>query len=271
MKLEKFAPKTMVFNCKLFVFVTLVHLLSSMKYNVEGYGKGFFNHTGCLYANLGGGRIKLNTDDGQVINEKLGVETLNYDSDKSECNSSTTEPSKLAFAFTNDKGIIKSVAIVMKIVPSISEGYWEIEQANMTFIRTINDVDKKRTMPLRVRNMYAGLQFSYSCQELKLHTVHKKKSENSTEKVEPKGTITLERFQLQPFPELKRHVFAASYDCTTWFTLPGIMGLILVLFMTTATVIGVNFLQKITTNDFKYNKEGQLFTQSQMDSMKHQQ
>lgn len=231
------------------------------------YGKGFFNHTGCLYAHLGGGNFEMQTADGDLIDERLSIDSLTYEGAKSKCSNENGESGKLVFSFKLDeKTKFKAVTIGMKIVPSLSEGFWEISQANLTISRA--DVDRKRTFQLLVEDMYASLVHSYSCSELVLRTLHKKKPDNETGRIEPRAIIILERFQLQPFQERENAVFAPSFDCSTWISVPGLMGLILILFITIVTVIGVDFLQKIETNEFKFNKEGQLFTQSQMESNK---
>lgn len=210
----------------------------------------------------------MNTAYGAVISESLDLDSLTYDSSKTKC-IEDNEHGRLVFSFKLDeKTKIKSISIGMRVEPSLSEGTWEINEANLTITRA--DVNRKRTFPLRVQDMYASLSHSYSCNELVLRTMHEKKPDNETGRIEPRAELTLKRFQLQPFSELKDVVFGPSYDCSTWITIPGLMGLILITFMTTFTIVGVYFLKKIETNDFKYNKEGQLFTQFQMESNKHQ-
>lgn len=208
------------------------------------------------------------TADGELIDERLDINSLTYDYTKSECTTENGAYSKIVFSFKLDeKTKIKSVTVGLKIVPSLSEGFWEVSQANLTISRA--DVDRKRTFPLQVEDIYASLSHSYSCSELVLKTAHKKKPDNETRRVEPVAIVSLERFQLQPFKERDNVVFAPSFDCATWISVPGLMGLILILFITLVTVVGVDFLQKIETNEFKFNKEGQLFTQSQMESNKN--
>lgn len=224
--------------------------------------KGFYNHTGCLYAHMNGGNFHMITAEGDEIDESLELDSLKFE--KSRC-LSENETGKIGFSFKiKDKSKIKSISIAMRIFSSASEGFWEVSQANLTWIRA--DKDKRRTIPLGISNIYAGSSFSYSCSKLVLVTQPRKRTDNETTMAQ----ITIERFQLQPFPELEKVVFAPSFDCAKWISIPGAMGLILVLFMTLVTVIGTIYLQKIETNDFKYNKEGLLFTQSQMELSRRQ-
>lgn len=210
----------------------------------------------------------MSTAYGGLISESLDLDSLSYDSSKTKC-VKENEHGKLVFSFKLDeKTKIKSITVGMKVEPSLSEGTWEISQANLTITRA--DVNKKRTFPLRVQDIYASLSHSYSCNELVLRTMHERKPDNETGRIEPRAELTLRRFQLQPFSESANVVFSPSYDCSKWITIPGLMGFVLIIFMTTFTIVGVYFLKKIEINDFKYNKEGQLFTQSQIESNKHQ-
>lgn len=231
------------------------------------YGNGFFNHSGCLYSYLEGGEFRLNTADGDIIAENLNIDEVTYDSTKSKCPGKVT-PGKLVFSFKFEgKNKIKSMAISMKISPSPSEGYWEVGQANLTIVRA--DIDRRRTFYLRISDLYASLSHSYSCSSLTLNTIPRRKAElNETGKIEPRASVTLRRFQLQPFQELEKTVFGPSYDCSSWFTVVGLTGFGLILFMTIVALLGVKCLLSIETNDYKYNREGIKFTQSQMESNK---
>lgn len=205
--------------------------------------------------------------DGSQISEELKSDSLIYDAAKSKCTGAKGESGMIVFSFdVNERTKLKAIMISLKIDPSLSEGFWEVSQADLTVFRA--DSGKKRTFSLQVEDIYASLVHSYSCSELVLKTQHNPQSKNETGSIEPRATITLRRFQLQPFQEKQNVVFASSFDCSTWISVPGLMGLILILFITVVTIIGVDFLQKIEINDFKFNKESQLFTQSQMDSNK---
>lgn len=232
----------------------------------HNYGDGFLNHSRCLYTYLDGGELELHTADGDVVLEDLDTKLLIYDSARTKC-VNAGDPGKVVFHFkTDEKSKIKLITVGMRIVPSLSEGIWEISQANLTIVSA--ETERKRTFPLRIWDMYASLSHSYSCNELNLQTLPKKRPSNESGFGEPRAFLTLRRFQLQPFAELENYIFAPSFDCSTWFSIPGIMGFALILFMITVTIIGTILLQNINTNDFKYNKEGIQFTQSQMESNK---
>lgn len=206
--------------------------------------------------------------DGTELYEDLETKTLTYDSTRSRC-AKFPNPGKLVFSYKMEESSrLKSIIVAMNVQQSPSEGYWEIDQANLTIVRA--DIDKKRTFPLRIgSNMYASLTHSYSCSNLTLETSTKRKSDNET-RGGPKARITLERFQLQPFAELEDVVFGPSFDCSQWMTIPGLMGFILILFMSFVTIFGISHLRTIVTNDFKFCKEGILFTQSHLESDKRQ-
>lgn len=250
-----------------FMFVLISVVAAKSEKQADAYGNGFFNHSGCLYSYLEGGELTLNTADGDTIYEELNVDEVTYDSAKSKCTGEVT-PGRLVFSFKFEgKNKLKSMALSMKISPSPSEGYWEINQANLTITRA--DIDKRRTFGLRVSEFYASLRHSYSCSSLTLKTILKRKSDfNETGKYEPHASVTLTRFQLQPFQELDKTIFAPSYDCSSWFTVVGIMGLGLILFMTIVALIGVKCLLSIESNDYKHCREGLKFTQSQMEANK---
>lgn len=240
--------------------------IKSNQYASKLYGPGFFNHSGCLYAYIGGGQFQMTTADGFKINETLDLDSLEFESSKTKC-VGTTQAGKFTFSFKlNENKRVNALIVSMRIIPIDSQGYWEVSQANLTVTRA--DIDRKRTFPLRLPALYAGSDYSYSCSALSLSTMPKRKVDNET-RADPLATVTLERFQLQPFAELERVVFAKSYDCSSWITIPGFMGLVLILFMLFVTVIGTVLLKNIDTNDFKFNKEGLLFTQSQMETNKN--
>lgn len=208
----------------------------------------------------------MTTADGFKINETLELGSLEFENSKSRCTSATST-GKLTFSFKLDENKrISSLTVSMRISPTDSYGYWDVNQANLTITRA--DIDRKRTFPLRLPGIYAGSDNSYSCSVLPLTTIPKRKMDNET-KADPLAMITLERFQLQPSAELERYVFARSHDCSSWMTIPGFMGLVLISFMLFVTVIGIVLLKNIVTNDFKFNKEGLLFTQSQMETNKN--
>lgn len=253
-------------NFKLASVLIALTLGSFASNSKADYSKGFYNRSGCLYAYMKGGSFELTKADGEVISEKFDLDLLKYDEGKSKCLAEKTNIGKLVFSYELEKNkhLIDLITVGMRISSSPTEGTWEISQANLT----IATPKGKRVYPLKHSDIYASNSHSYSCSQLTLYTMNKRKIDNETERVKPKARITLHKFQVQPFKELDSTIFASSYDCSIWISIPGLMGLVLIVFMTFVTIGGVYFLSKIETNDFKHNKEGQMFTQYQMESIK---
>lgn len=210
----------------------------------------------------------MTTADGDELEENLELNSLTFDSNKIRCTNESSS-GKLSISFKMDeKSKVKSINLAMKILPADYKDFWEISQANLTITRA--DIDRKRTFSLTFPDIYASPDRSYSCSGLEFRTMKKRKTDNET-KSDAKAKLTLYRFQLQPFPERELYVFAPSYDCSTWMTIPGLMGFTLILFITVVTVLGTICLKRIETNDFKYTKEGLLFTHSQLEASKRAQ
>lgn len=232
------------------------------------YGPGFFNHSGCLYLYMEGGSFEMITADEARVNETLEVDSIEFDRSKTKC-VREKNPGRVSFSFKlsgNKK--VSSVAIAMRVTPIDKYGYWAVSQANLTITRA--DIDRKRTFQLGLSTMYSAADHSYSCGRLKLETMYNRRKQENDTKVDPSATIALNKFQLQPFPELEHVIFAPSYDCSVWVTIPEIMGLILVLLVVAVTALGAVSLKRIDTNDFKFSKEGLLFTHTQMETSKRQ-
>lgn len=251
-----------------FILCSLSLLIPSYSTSQETYGKGFYNHSGCLYAYQENGNLSLASSEGETM-EDLKINHLEYDFKKTLC-AEVGQPGKIVFSFkipqSKDKKArsrFKAVTISMRFSISPSEGSWEINQANLTLISE----REKRKFKLAITDRYADLDRSYSCSELKLQTLYERKPENASDLI-PAVSIILRRFQLQPFSERFDTVFAPSVDCSKWVSIPGLMGLVLVVFITAVTIIGIMLLQDMQTNDFKFNKEGLQFTQAQMESNK---
>lgn len=88
-------------------------------------------------------------------------------------------------------------------------------------------------------SLWAADGFSFSCYKLdaysqlnEIYSAH----------------LRLNRFQLQPF-QFNSTVFADSFDCSTWFTIPTWMGFITVSLFASIISIGIYFLFEIKTMD----------------------
>lgn len=233
------------------------------KTNTEFDRKGFLNHTNCLYAYMEGASYHIRTADGEVLKGKLDTDALTYDHNKIKC-SDDEKDGKLAFAYKlEDDDKIKSLLFTFQINTEMSRGFWQVSGANITIVRA--DLDKKKTMSLRIVDMYASSAHSFSCNALTLKNIVQKKTTNETKR-EPKISFTLHRFQLQPFGKFEKFVFADSFDCSVWLTIPAWTGLILIMFIISVVTIGIYFLLEIKPNDFKDTKAGIKFTQSLLES-----
>jgi len=254
--------------------------LATTKVASHSYGQGFLNHSACLYAYLEAASLQLSTGQGEMVSEPLNLKSLVLDQSKSKCvDEATNQPAKLAFSLKPTKSArIKSVGVSMRIEWSPSEGYWQVSQANLTISRA--DTDRRRTFALVLDQVYASLLHSYSCNRLLLQSSPKRRHPNETAaaaattlqmgKHEPTASLLLHRFQLQPFGELERELFAPSFDCSVWLSTPVLSALALVVFCALVVAISVEQLAKVEANEFKFSKEGMWFTQSQMEANKQQ-
>lgn len=232
----------------------------------DGYGDGFYNHSKCLYVYIGGGEFGMITADGIEVNENLTTKSLIFNPNKTSCLTEEKD-GRVAFTFKlNDDHVIKSISISMKIFSKPRQSIWGIHKMDLTVLR---EDGRKKTFQLEVeREIYAGKDFSYSCNDLQLETRWKSTPGANETKGEPHGWLSLQRFQLQPFPESPERIFADSFDCAVWFTIPTLLGFILFIFMLSLGIYPAYLLANIEPGDFKYVKEGQQFTQTQMESSK---
>jgi len=115
--------------------------------------------------------------------------------------------------------------------------------------------DKPLWFSLRPTEISASDEHSFSCVDLELR---------STKPKDQKYTLILKfkRFQVQPFklPDNKKKVFADSYDCSTWFTIPLWVGFLVTLFFTAILAFGVYALMDIKTPDRFENPKGKTIT-----------
>lgn len=189
---------------------------------------------------------------------------LQYDS-KSNCTNGI-HPGNLIASFDLNDNNMKSMTLEFQIRDFPSEGYWAITSATLKISPNNKQLFPTDTIDLLPIDMYAGEKFSYSCYSLVLQN-------RLPTKDGPNFKITLKRFQVQPFSELHNFVFASSYDCSVWLTLPVIMGLLLILFIVFTVMIGVYLLmeQGNQTSDLRFSKQGgMLMNQAQLDATKGQ-
>lgn len=239
----------------------LASLLAITTVGAAGYPPYFHNQTGCLYAYIEEGRYYITIPEAE--NQAGKLTGLAYDDNKTNC-TKDTYPGNLVVVFNTADNNMNSMKIHLQIKQRPNEGYWQVTQAFLEITPVNKDLFPQNTIELKPLDIYAGDSFSYSCNQLTLQNLHPKKDG-------PHFKLTLKRFQLQPFSELPNNVFASSYDCAVWLTLPLISGLILMLFITFTVMIGVYLLieQGNQTSDLRFSKQGgMLLNQAQLDATK---
>lgn len=256
----------------LFVKASLL-LVSCLRLVKANYPDGFYNHSGCLYAyvDFEKSTYMFRVPDGNEAQNGT-LRGLNWTGQEHAC-PTAGKAGKLVMNFEiNDNNMVGiTMMLQIKTVPHL--GYWEVDKAHMT-IRPQSNVqiyNNHKEADLKVNDIYADQSHSYSCSELVLENHVMLKDKSKTHQDVPHFKITLHRFQVQPFPELEKAVFAPSYDCAVWLTLPLIMGLILVLFIVFTVLIGVSLLmdQGNQTSDLRFSKQGgMLMNQAQLDATK---
>lgn len=237
-------------------------ILSSLVLTIEAaYPPGFKNISGCLYSHIADSSYLITFSD-NTETQKGVINKFNYDDSKSNCTNGVF-PGNLVVTFPLQDNNMDSMTLEFLLKPAPSEGYWEVKNATLQIAPRNKNLFPKETIQMMPLDMYAGLLNSYSCSALEL--------QSRAIKGEPFFKITLNRFQIQPSPEGVKTVFNSSYDCAVWITLPVLMGLILILFITFTVMIGVYLIleQGNQTGDLKFSKQGgMLMNQAQLDATK---
>jgi len=102
--------------------------------------------------------------------------------------------------------------------------------------------------------------FSRSCGKEKFFLTREDTTDPKVKKTIT-AVLSFDRFQLQPFvrdevTDFSKIKFNASSDCATWFTLPLISALIVVLILLSILYSGVTALMSISTPDRFENPKG---------------
>lgn len=239
-------------------------LASLLVVSIEAaYPAGFYNKTGCLYSHIADSSYLVLFPDG-TEQQRGTITKFNYDDSQSNCTSGVF-PGNLVVQFPTQDNFMHEMTLKLQLKPAPSEGYWEVKKATLD-IKPVNKdqwigyLDPIQMLPI---DMYSRLHYSYSCSSLQL--------ESRAYKGKPFIRLTLNRFQIQPSAEGAKTVFQPSYDCAVWITLPVLMGLILLLFITFTVMIGVNLIvaQGNQTGDLRFSKQGgMLMNQAQLDATK---
>lgn len=237
-------------------------ILSSLALTIDAvYPSGFYNKTGCLYSHITDGSYLVLLPD-HAENWRGSLKQFNYDDTRSNCTNGVF-PGNLVVTMIPTDNFVTSMTLELLLKPAPSEGYWEIKTATLHVTPVNTQHLPNNVFQMLPIDMYAGLQYSFSCSALVL--------ESRARKGEPFVRLTLNRFQLQPFKEGVKTVFLPSQDCAVWITLPVLMGLILILFITFTVMLGVNLIlaQGNQTGDLRFSKQGgMLMNQAQLDATK---
>lgn len=252
---------------KLFTYFRLQVLLVTLCYCLSQvtavYPPNFYhNDKQCLYAFMAdGGEYSITFP--EIEPQKGPLKGIVYDK-TSKCTDGIT-PGLLVVNFNTGDNFMESISIEFEIKNYPANGYWVINKATLKIKPVNKQLYPTDTIELNPIDIYAGDRFSYSCNTLVLQN-----SKPSNEG--PHFKITLKRFQVQPFKELPTVIFAPSYDCSVWLTMPLIMGALLMLFIIFTVLIGVYLLVQQGNQgggDLKFSKQsGMLMNQAQLDATK---
>jgi hypothetical protein len=134
-------------------------------------------------------------------------------------------------------------------------GYWWVKQAmvKLSIVRSGRTENKEFQLDT-YDIMTASTGFSFSCNSLSVRSL--KPTVNVTHQM----TLRYHRFQTQPFNNTRNPIFADSFDCSTWFTLPLWMGLFVMILFTAIMALGIYLLFEIKTMDRFENPKGKTIT-----------
>lgn len=225
------------------------------------YPAYFHNKDNCLYSYIEDGTYQITFPDAEP--QEGTLKGIQYDDGKSSCTKGA-ESGKLFVSFNPQDNNMHQLSIEFNIRPLQSEGYWTVDKAILRIEPSNSGQFPEKEIALKPVDIYASQDNSFSCNALVLQNLSLKKDE-------PKFKITLKRFQLQPFKELDRVIFAPSHDCAVWITMPVLMGFLLILFITVTSMIGIYLLleQGNQSSDLKFSKQGgMLMNQAQLDATK---
>lgn len=209
----------------------------------------------CMYYHLKGLRYTIEVDPQEKWSKTRAV---SKDSSDTSCDQKNIARLVIDYEYEGTDNTITDMntSFTMKY-----NNGWEITDVVLGLEVPNNRIDKNYTLV----STNAWLQFpgdqSFSCKQLEFENLHGGNY--------PRIKIILDEFQIQPFPEPKNTIFAPSYDCSTWLTLPLISGFILILFMTFVIIIILYLMVELgeQTKDLKFSKQGGiLMNQSQLEA-----
>lgn len=137
---------------------------------------------------------------------------------------------------------------------TLRDGDWYLNDKKSQIVLSGQDI--QGTYKFQDSELEAANQFSFSCSSFSV------RSDNSSRNAENLMELRIKRFQVQPFTldkELKM-IFADSFDCSTWFTIPVWVGFLVTLLFTAILSFGVYGVMSIKTPDRFENPKGKTIT-----------
>lgn len=226
----------------------------------------------CLFLYTEGGQYNITFNNGDHP-ERGGILPIAHaveEDSKSSCFSENNPNATFAIKFSDgmDNNFMESMLFEFHMRKT--HDFWEVHD----IVLTINPTgpwpaDIPKVVRLLPDDLYASNGFSYSCNNLTLSKRPSRENKETDNNV--RYSISFSRFQLQPF-KVDGRIFAQSYDCSVWLTLPMIMGFLLVLFITLTVIIVIYLMVELgaQTKDLKFSKQGgMLMNQAQLESTKN--
>lgn len=139
-----------------------------------------------------------------------------------------------------------------------SKRWWRVSQ--LTAGIKYKDINER--VNLDPQPIESASDFSFSCSDLVTDSQYNSTDIDDLQQFTRSYYFELifDRFQLQPFKSRNNKVFAESFDCSTFFTIPIWMGLFVILMMIAIVFVGVYFLSEIHTMDRFENPKGKTIT-----------
>lgn len=143
----------------------------------------------------------------------------------------------------------------------LADGDWYLNQDMSKLDLSVPEETGKQTIKtfkFKDSELEAANQFSFSCAEFVVRNDNSSKDPSQLYQME----FRIKRFQVQPFilPKQLNMIFADSFDCSTWFTIPLWIGFLVTLLFTAILAFGVYGLMAIKTPDRFENPKGKTIT-----------
>lgn len=230
------------------------------------------NLDNCMYLYAEGGQYYITFDakEHQDRGGVLPIANATIDTSKSSCFKANDRNATLAIQFSQGIDTNYMDSMLFEFHMNKTHDFWEVHDIVLTMVPVGQwPADLPKVIRLLPNDLYASNGFSYSCNNLMLTERPSREKKESQQSV--RYSISFSRFQLQPF-NVEGKIFAQSYDCSVWLTLPMIMGFLLVLFITLTVIIVIYLMVELgaQTRDLKFSKQGgMLMNQSQLESTKN--